>query len=96
MTKKSPWVPYSDSYSYKVHDKNATGLHKREYDSLGYSVPFTDIAPSSPRISSSNDWRRAVDNSGSIGAVRYAGFLMMGIAETRPCENTNEPTPRSI
>ena len=33
---------------------------------------------------------------GFSGEERWSGDLIIGIAETIPCENTNDPTPRSI
>ena len=62
----------------------------------GYSVPFTLTVLRRPSIKSGRHLRRVTEIFGKKGAVRYVGFLMIGSAETTPCENTKEPTPRSI
>lgn len=62
----------------------------------GYSVPFTDSVRINPRAKTGRHLRTTVHTLGIKGAVRYAGSLMSGRADTMPWEKTNEPTPISI
>ena len=50
----------------------------------GYSVPLTEIVLKSPRRRTGEHLRKTVDSLGRSGAVRCAGFLTRGIAETIP------------
>ena len=43
-----------------------------------------------------SDFRSTPESFGFNGEDKRSGDLMIGIAETTPCENTKEPTPRSI
>lgn len=62
----------------------------------GYSVLLTRRARISPRKITGTDLRKIGRNFDFIGAARYGGSFKSGIEETMPCENTKEPTPRSI
>ena len=75
--------------------------HSSTFDELGdghtgYSVPFTETVRNKPRIRTGRHFRRVCANLGKNGSVRYLGFLIIGNADTSPCENTKDPTPKSI
>lgn len=75
--------------------------HSSTFDELGdghtgYSVPFTETVRNKPRIRTGRHFRRVCANLGMNGSVRYLGFLIIGNADTSPCENTKDPTPKSI
>ena len=80
--KKFQWTPYSVTCSY-MRSLRVTGTYVGDV-LTGYSVPLTEIVLKSPRRRTGEHLRKTVDSLGRSGAVRCAGFLTRGIAETIP------------
>jgi hypothetical protein len=93
VIKKFQWTPYSVTCSCKkVQDGKLIII-----DILtGYSVPLTASTLISPSTRSGTTLRVMARTLGITALRSISGFLIIGIADTTPCENTKDPTPRSI